>query len=54
MLAGTDSPYGVENKELARFCSCHANAPDGEPMDVATYRVANAWGLYDMHGNMYE
>jgi sulfatase modifying factor 1 len=23
-------------------------------MDVATYRVANAWGLYDMHGNMYE
>ena len=52
--AGTDGPYGVDNKDLARFCICHANAPDGEPMDVATYRVANAWGLYDMHGNMYE
>jgi formylglycine-generating enzyme required for sulfatase activity len=52
--AGTDSLYGVDNKELARFCICHENAADGKPIDVATYRVPNAWGLYDMHGNIYE
>jgi len=58
--AGTKGPYNVDGdytkiaalKKFAWLSVCHGWGSDtGE---VGKNRMPNAWGLYDMHGNVYE
>jgi formylglycine-generating enzyme required for sulfatase activity len=58
--AGTDGPYNVAGdyatlagvKKFAWLSICHGwTSNTGE---VGRKRLPNAWGLYDMHGNVYE
>ncbi|WP_428262018.1 SUMF1/EgtB/PvdO family nonheme iron enzyme [Haliangium sp.] len=52
--AGSDSAYGFGDDagELGEYAWYAANA-DGKTHAVAT-KKPNAWGLYDMHGNVWE
>ncbi len=53
-LAGQSGDFGFEGgeAELPRFAWLAANS-DEKPHPAAT-KKANAWGLYDMHGNVQE
>ncbi|MFC1601049.1 formylglycine-generating enzyme family protein [Candidatus Sumerlaeota bacterium] len=65
--AGTSGPFNVEADKKLMFAVCGGYAGcNGDrmflrpvthgdtPQDVAGVRTPNAWGLYDMHGNLYE
>jgi formylglycine-generating enzyme required for sulfatase activity len=59
--AGTTGPYNVkgvsddaEYLKSEEFVNTFANVASGSTMPVGGKRLPNAWGLYDMHGNVYE
>jgi formylglycine-generating enzyme required for sulfatase activity len=61
--AGTTTPFHFGetiSPELANYNSSfvYSNSPTGESpgqtTPVAQYEIANAWGLCDMHGNVFE
>jgi len=52
--AGTTGPYNVEGDVKNKgYLKTFANMDAGKTMPVGQ-RKPNAWGLYDMHGNVYE
>jgi formylglycine-generating enzyme required for sulfatase activity len=65
--AGTSSPFHFGPAISREFINCKRNltmalislpaasaGTGGETTEVGNYKVANAFGLYDMHGNVWE
>ena len=60
--AGTTTPFHFGPKITCEFVNCKRNFGTafigafgiGETSKVGNFRVANAFGLYDMHGNVWE
>jgi formylglycine-generating enzyme required for sulfatase activity len=51
--AGSKGPFGVQG-ERASFMDLKADIFDGTTSNPVGRRVANPWGLYDMHGSLWE
>jgi formylglycine-generating enzyme required for sulfatase activity len=51
--AGSTGPFGVEG-ELDTFMDFKADIWDGTTSNPIGQRKANPWGLYDMHGSLFE
>ena len=51
--AGSTGPFGVEG-ELETFMDFKADIWDGTTSNPIGHRKANPWGLYDMHGSLFE
>ena len=51
--AGSTGPFGVEG-ELETFMDLKADIWDGTTSNPIGQRKANPWGLYDMHGSLFE
>ncbi len=61
--AGTTTPFAFGESIMPEIVNYRGNHPyavapkgeyRGETVEVGSLGVANAWGLYDMHGNVYE
>ena len=51
--AGSSGPFGVHG-ELETFMDLKADIFDGTTSNPIGRRMANPWGLYDMHGSLWE
>ena len=51
--AGTKTRYSCASEERLGIYAWHKENSDGKPQPVAQ-KQSNAWGLYDMHGNVWE
>ena len=51
--AGSTTPFGVQG-ELDTFMDLKADIFDGTTSNPVGRRTANPWGLYDMHGSLFE
>ena len=49
--AGSDGPYAGPLDKLGWFLD---NSGEGETTHPVQQKLANAWGIYDMHGNVRE